>query len=85
MPQPGRTAKPPRRATHRQRQGGQDASARSSLEGVAVEVGVRIFEFVSLDGSPGGGGVRDVVAPAFRYHRAENTDHTTLAIEDERA
>lgn len=57
----------------------------SRLEGDAVEVGVRILEFKLLDGPPGGGGVRDVVAPAFRHPRVKNTDHMTLAIEDERA
>jgi hypothetical protein len=46
---------------------------------------VRILEFKLLDGPPGGGGVRDVVAPAFRHPRVKNTDHMTLAIEDERA
>jgi hypothetical protein len=57
----------------------------SRLEGDAVEVGVRIPEFELQDGPPGGGGVGDVVAPAFRHPRVENTDHITLAIEDERA
>jgi len=38
-----------------------------------------------LDGPPGRGGIGDVVAPAFRPPRVENTDHMTLAIEDERA
>ncbi len=57
----------------------------SRLEGDAVEIGVRILEFELLDGPPGRGGKGDVVAPAFRHPRVENTDHMTLAIEDERA
>ena len=55
------------------------------LEGSAVEVGVRILEFELLDGPPGGGGKGDVVALAIQHPRVENTDHMTLAIEDERA
>jgi hypothetical protein len=54
-------------------------------EGDAVEVAVWILEFELLDGPLGGGGVGDVVAPAFRHPRVENADHMTLAIEDERA
>ena len=57
----------------------------SRLEGETVEVGVRILEFELFDGPPGGGGVGDVVAPAFRHPRVKNTDHMTLSIEDERA
>lgn len=48
----------------------------SRLEGLAVEL---------LDGLPGRGGVGDMVAPVFPHPRVENTDHMTLAIEDERA
>ena len=56
----------------------------SRLESDAVEVGVRILAFDLLDGPPGGGGEGDVVTPAL-HPRVENTNHLTLAIEDERA
>ena len=66
--------------------GGQNADkVVSRLEGSAVEVGVRIFDLELLDDPPGRGGIGDVAAPAFRHRRVENTDHMTLAIEDERA
>ena len=57
----------------------------SHLKGDVVKVGVRILHHELLNGPPGRGGVGDVVAPAFRHPRVKNTDHMTLAIEDERA
>ena len=53
--------------------------------GVRLGAGVRILEFELLNSPPGGGGIGDMVALAFRHPRVDNTDHTTLAIEDERA
>ena len=55
------------------------------LEGRAVEVGVRITEFDLLDDPPRRSGVGDVAAGTFRHSRVEDTDHTTVASEDERA
>ncbi len=57
----------------------------SRLEAGAVEVGVRILGFKLLDGPPGGGSVGNMTAGTFWHPRVEDTDHKTLAIEDERA
>ena len=57
----------------------------SHLENDTVEVGVWILEFELLDGPPGRGGEGDMIAPAFRHSRVEDTDQMTLTIEDERA
>jgi len=46
---------------------------------------MRVLELELLDGPPGGGGEGNVTVTTFLHPRVENTDHTTLAIEDERA
>ena len=53
------------------------------LEGVTVEVSMWIFEFELLNGPPGRGGIGDMAAPIFQHPRVENTNHMTLAINNE--
>jgi hypothetical protein len=57
----------------------------SRLEGGAVKVGVRIVSLELLDGPPGRSAVGDMAADTFRHAGVEDSEHTTIASEDERA
>ena len=46
---------------------------------------MRIVEFNLLDDPPRRSGVGDMAAGTFGHSRVEDTDHTTVASEDERA
>ena len=57
----------------------------SRLEALAVEVSIWIADSDLVEGKVHGGGEGDVAADTLRHSRVEDTDHTTLTIEDERA
>lgn len=56
----------------------------SRLEGGPVKVGVRIVSLELLDDPPGRSAVGDMAAETFGHARVEDSEHTTVASEDER-